>query len=58
MSEEAYRSYASRVDAYVAGRPEYPIAMLEELPDVAFAVDVGAGTGISTELLSLKAERM
>jgi hypothetical protein len=33
LSTAAYRSYARKVDAYVAGRPEYPAAMLEELPD-------------------------
>lgn len=58
MSETAFQSYASKVDAYVAGRPEYPAALLAELPDVEFAIDVGAGTGISTEFVSLKARKV
>ena len=58
MSGTAFQSYASKVDAYITGRPGYPAAMLSELPDVAFAIDVGAGTGISTEFLSLKAQKV
>jgi ubiquinone/menaquinone biosynthesis C-methylase UbiE len=58
MSRTAFQSYADKVDAYVAGRPEYPLAMLAELPNVAFAIDVGAGTGISTEFVSLKADKV
>jgi SAM-dependent methyltransferase len=58
MSSDAFRSYAGKVDAYVAGRPDYPAEMLVELPDVDFAIDVGAGTGKSTELLALKARRV
>jgi SAM-dependent methyltransferase len=58
VSGTAFQSYASKVDAYITGRPGYPAAMLSELPDVAFAIDVGAGTGISTEFLSLKAQKV
>jgi len=58
MSSDAFHSYAGKVDSYVAGRPDYPAEMLAELPDVDFAIDVGAGTGISTEFLSLKARRV
>ncbi|MGE0698729.1 MAG: class I SAM-dependent methyltransferase [Hyphomicrobiaceae bacterium] len=58
MKQSAFMSYAGKVDAYVAGRPEYPPALLSELPDVDFAIDLGAGTGISTEMLTLKAKRV
>src|SRR5689334_8214158 len=58
MSGQAFQSYAGKVDAYVAGRPEYPAAMLRELPDVALAIDVGAGTGLSTAFIASKAERV
>lgn len=56
FQSQAFQSYAGKVDSYVAGRPEYPAAMLRELPDVAFAIDVGAGTGLSTAFIAPKAE--
>lgn len=54
----AFKSYADKVDAYVTGRPEYPAALLAELPDADVAIDLGAGTGISSEFLALKAARV
>src|SRR5262245_33287364 len=58
MSAQVFQSYAGKVDAYVAGRPEYPAEMLRELPEVALAIDVGAGTGLSTAFIAPKAERV
>jgi len=53
-----FQSYAGKVDAYVAGRPEYPAAMLDALPAVDLAIDVGAGTGLSTAFIAPKAEQV
>jgi hypothetical protein len=58
MSSDAFQSYAEKVDAYVSGRPEYPAALLAELPTAEFAIDLGAGTGIFTEFLALKAKKV
>lgn len=58
MSSNAFQSYAEKVDAFVAGRPGYPAALLAELPTAEFAIDLGAGTGIFTEFLALKAKRV
>jgi SAM-dependent methyltransferase len=58
MSSNAFQSYAEKVDAYVSGRPEYPAALLAELPAAEFAIDLGAGTGIFTEFLALKAKKV
>jgi SAM-dependent methyltransferase len=58
VSTNAFQSYAEKVDAYVSGRPEYPAALLAELPAAEFAIDLGAGTGIFTEFLALKAKKV
>src|SRR5579875_3444115 len=58
MSTSIFRSYADKVDAYISGRPEYPAALLAELPQADYAIDLGAGTGIFTEFLALKAKRV
>lgn len=58
MSTTAFQSYAEKVDAYVSGRPGYPAAMLAEIPEASFAIDLGAGTGIFTEFLALKAKKV
>ena len=58
MSSNAFQSYAEKVDAYASGRPEYPAALLAELPTAEFAIDLGAGTGIFTEFLALKAKKV
>lgn len=58
MSTNVFESYAEKVDAYVSGRPEYPATMLGELPAAEFAIDLGAGTGIFSEFLALKAKRV
>ena len=50
--------FADRAADYVAGRPSYPVAALDALFDGmgdardVFAVDLGAGTGISSRLLA------
>ena len=55
---QAVQSYGDKVEAYLAGRPEYPAEMLRELPQVALAIDVGAGTGLSTAFIAPKAQKV
>ena len=58
MSANAFQSYAEKVEAYVSGRPEYPAALLVELPEAKLAIDLGAGTGIFTEFLALRSAKV
>ncbi|MBV9438785.1 MAG: class I SAM-dependent methyltransferase, partial [Candidatus Eremiobacteraeota bacterium] len=50
--------FTKRADAYAAGRPSYPPAAIDALldglgdPSAVVAVDLGAGTGISSRLLA------
>src|SRR5882672_1248326 len=56
MIATAAKSFAKRVPEYEAGRPEYPDALLDDLPltGARTVLDLGAGTGKFTKMLAAR----
>ena len=56
MIATAAKGFAKRVPEYEAGRPEYPDALLDDLPlaESRVVLDLGAGTGKFTKVLAAR----
>lgn len=51
-------AFGRRVPEYVSGRPDYPEALLADLPEAEEIVELGAGTGKFTRLLAQTGARI
>jgi SAM-dependent methyltransferase len=58
MRTSAIDAFGRQVPEYLRGRPDYPEALLADLPRAAVIVELGAGTGKFTRLLARTGARI